>query len=262
MRPPVGDAIQEVARFQTRARRLLRILARNSDHEIIMCTLTWNRPASGELEIFFNRDELKTRPIAEVPSRHEVDGISFLSPRDPRGGGTWMLANEYGLVVCLLNKWELQGRSIADPRSRGQLVWSLANLISVDEVESRLDFLENYHAFTLVVFSKTGDRCWQWDESSLHAGEVPEFLTSSSFRFEEVSRERAACFTSHVGGAEFHASTGAESSAYTVRMNRPDAQTWSRSRLSLGEEVSWEYLAERPNLEGEPVRSHLTMALR
>ena len=81
-----------------------------------MCTLTWWRGESGELEIFFNRDERKTRPVADPPSRFESDGVSFLSPRDPKGGGTWMTVNEYGIVVCLLNKWELEGCSNPLPK--------------------------------------------------------------------------------------------------------------------------------------------------
>ena len=177
-----------------------------------MCTLTWRRDPSLGLEIYFNRDELKTRPVADPPSRFEMGDFSFLSPRDPKGSGTWMLANDRGVVICLLNKWELEGREIESPRSRGRLVWSLASVGTVDEVAERLTGVESYQAFTLVVFSPSGDRCWEWDGNALRVGDIPDFLTSSSYRFEEV--------------------------------------------------ITWEYLAEQPDLVGEAEISKLELRLR
>ncbi len=216
-----------------------------------MCTLTWRRDPSIGLEVYFNRDELKTRPVADPPSRFEMGDFAFLSPRDPKGSGTWMLANDRGMVLCLLNKWELEGREIENPRSRGRLVWSLAKLSSVDEVEESLGELASYQAFTLVAFSSRGDRCWEWDGKTLGSKEVPDFLTSSSYQFKEVRKAREGCFLRGKVGEELHGSLGEESSAYTVRMNRPDAQTWSRSRLRVGEKIRWEYLAEQPDLCGD-----------
>lgn len=217
-----------------------------------MCTLTWRRDPSLGLEVYFNRDELKTRPVADPPSCHEVGASLFLSPRDPKGAGTWMLANENGVVICLLNKWELEGREIAEPQSRGRLVWRLAGARSVEDVARDLGELGNYQAFTLVVFSPSGDCCWEWDGERLRRREVPPFLTSSSYRFEEVKEVREAAFLSGSFGEDFHAARGEDSSAYTVRMNRPDAQTWSRSCVRVAEKVRWEYLAEQPGLLGSP----------
>ena len=37
--------------------------------------------------------------VAEPPRVRTQRGVSFLSPRDPDGGGTWMLANERGLLT-------------------------------------------------------------------------------------------------------------------------------------------------------------------
>ncbi len=227
-----------------------------------MCTLTWRRDPEQGLEVFFNRDELKTRPVADPPARFEAGGGAFLSPRDPQGTGTWMLVNDRGVIVCLLNKWELEGREIEGARSRGRLVWSLAAAGSVDEVEAQLGDLSCYQAFTLVVFSPGGDRCWEWDGDRVVAREVPDFLSSSSYRFEEVKEARKACFMAGKVGEALHESRGEESSAYTVRMNRPDAQTWSRTRLQVSDQIRWEYLAEQADLLGEPERHVSEMALR
>lgn len=227
-----------------------------------MCTLTWRRDPSSGLEIYFNRDELKTRPVADPPSLFEVGDACFLSPRDPKGNGTWMLANDHGLVICLLNKWELEGREIAAPRSRGRLVWSLAAARSVEEVADFLEDLDTYQAFTLVAFSPLGERRWEWDGEELLEGDVPLFLTSSSFRFEEVREARRACFQEGKRRGDLHDAPGEAATAYTVRMNRPDAQTWSRSRVTVKDEVVWEYLAEQPGLVGEPIQTLREISLR
>lgn len=227
-----------------------------------MCTLTWKRDPLAGLEVFFNRDELKTRPIAHPPSRHESGDFAFLSPRDPKGSGTWMLANDRGAVICLLNKWELEGRDIEAPRSRGRLVWRMAGAASPDEVAVHLAKLESYQAFTLVALTPSGDRCWEWDGMELVSREAPPFLTSSSYRFEEVSRSRRRYFEQGFSGEELHTSPWEPPSAYSVRMNRPDAQTWSRSRVRVADKIHWEYLAEQPGLAGSPERTVVELFLR
>ena len=52
-----------------------------------MCTLTWWRESAGSYEVYFNRDERKTRAMAEPPRLREREGVSFLAPIDPDGGG-------------------------------------------------------------------------------------------------------------------------------------------------------------------------------
>lgn len=223
--------------------------------------MTWQREPTGALSVHFNRDERKTRPVADPPAHFKENGVRFLSPRDPLGGGTWMLANELGLVVCLLNRWELEGRTIKNPLSRGRLVWSLAPLGSPVEVSKRLCGLDRFQAFTLAVFSPHGDRCFEWDGTSLEDKEVPDLLTSSSFEIESVSRARRDRFLRHPGGAEFHASSWEAPTAYSVRMNRPDAQTWSRTSLEITDRVRWHYLAEHPDLLGDPEETRVEMRL-
>ena len=55
-----------------------------------MCTLTWWRDGSGSgtYEVFFNRDEKKTRSVAEPPKIISDYGLEFVAPIDPDGGGT------------------------------------------------------------------------------------------------------------------------------------------------------------------------------
>lgn len=228
-----------------------------------MCTLTWHRDQGRGLEVFFNRDEKKSRPIAAVPAEFREHGINFLSPRDPAGGGTWMLVNERGWVVCLLNKWELEGRLEGKTKqSRGRLVWSLGGVGSFAEIEAALAELENYPAFRLVVFSPESEQCWDWDGREL-VRDVPTMpMTSSSYRFEEVRAHREGMFGKGVRGEEYHASPGSEPCAYTVRMCRGDAQTWSRSHVVVGQRITWDYLAEQPDLVGPPKKTRIELYRR
>lgn len=78
-----------------------------------MCTLTWWRGAAGEgYEVFFNRDELKTRPPAKPPAAGERGGVRFLSPVDTQAGGTWIWANQFGVVMALLNWYDRESGGI------------------------------------------------------------------------------------------------------------------------------------------------------
>ncbi|MGC6425575.1 MAG: NRDE family protein [Akkermansiaceae bacterium] len=226
-----------------------------------MCTLSWSRPSPDTLEVWFNRDEKKARPIADPPAVRKLSETRFLSPRDPQGGGTWMLANEYGLVVCLLNRWELGGKSASGVRkSRGQLVWRMAVAKTIEEIALLLVDLENHPPFILVGLSTAGEVAWDWDGQELAEIETKQPFTSSSYCFQEVRKFREAAFA----GSDpegYHASAGEEATAFTVRMNRPDAQTWSRSKVVVGEKVEWEYLAEQADLAGDPERFLLTLPL-
>ena len=142
------------------------------------------------------------------------------------------------------------------------MVWSLADVSSPDEIEARLVGLESYQAFTLVALSRTNDRSWEWDGEKLSSGNAPSFLTSSSFQFKEVRKARETCHAKGLVGEELHASPCEPPSAYSIRMNRPDAQTWSRSHLKINGKITWEYFAEQPDLVGESSRTITELALR
>ena len=227
-----------------------------------MCTLTWWREAAGTYEVFFNRDEKRTRSVAKPPRLHERDGVSFLAPIDPDGGGTWMLASERGLLVCLLNRWHEEQTAVPSSRSRGQLVMEMGALANVPAVEERLrkEDLDGVRPFTMVGFDGVGERAWTWNGQSLsfERAEIP--MCSSSFRFEEVAAARRRRFeelkcSKGMGGdllENFHADIDQGPSPFTVRMCRSDAQTMSRSRVRVDDgAVKWIYHEEQKELGGE-----------
>lgn len=230
-----------------------------------MCTLTWRREAKGTFEVFFNRDEKKTRSRAEPPREFlNPDGLRFLSPIDPDAGGTWMLANEMGVVVCLLNRWHESYVEVAEPvYSRGRLVSGMAPMENVPAVEEdlRRRDLACCRPFTLVAFDPVGERGWEWNGRTLQRADLQMPLTSSSFHYEEVAQARRDWFEESVdrGGGNreqlwrFHSETPDGPSAYTVRMCRPDAQTMSRSIVRVdARRVDWNYVEENAELRGEP----------
>ena len=87
-----------------------------------MCTLTW-RTAGGGYEVFFNRDERRTRPPARPPAVHRAAGVSYVSPIDAEAGGTWLAVNELGTTLALengrlaLGTW--QGIYLCEHRNNG-----------------------------------------------------------------------------------------------------------------------------------------------
>jgi hypothetical protein len=228
-----------------------------------MCTLTWWRGGNEAYEVYFNRDEKKARSVADPPAVHEADGVRFLAPVDPDGGGTWMLANERGLVVCLLNRWREEAQMRGEPvRSRGRLVWETASLDYVPAVGEflRNSSLEGVRPFTLVAFDRVGEEGWDWDGRVVRRAKLPLPVTSSSFRSSEVTAVRTLRLQQICRGgtarpgelASYHADTEDGPSAFTVRMNRPDAQTVSRSHLRIGTgAVEWSYVEEHADLNGE-----------
>jgi hypothetical protein len=230
-----------------------------------MCTLTWRREATGTFEVFFNRDEKKTRSRAEPPREFtNPDGLRFLSPIDPDAGGTWMLANAMGVVVCLLNRWHESHMEVADPvYSRGRLVSGMAPMENVPAVEEQLRRRDLSHCrpFTMVAFDAVGERGFEWNGRELRRMELAMPLTSSSFHYEEVMEARRDRYEEVVDGNggtrkqlwRFHSEARGAPSAYTVRMCRPDAQTMSRSIVRVdARRVDWNYLEEPAELLGEP----------
>lgn len=207
--------------------------------------MSWWR-ADDQYGVLFNRDEKKTRPRAEPPEIREGD---FISPRDPTGGGTWLSVNNRGVIVGLLNRWHERQTGEA---SRGQLVWSLAGSKSVDEIGEALETmpLGQYPAFTLIAIDRQGEARWDWNTINIARTPASVPAVSSSFEPEGVISYRQKLYHEMVGSpadsegrSSFHQLMG--EGAFSPRMLRGDAQTWSRSHISVNrEEIHWSYLEE------------------
>lgn len=229
-----------------------------------MCTLTWWRE-DDRYALFFNRDELKTRLPARPPEIRERNGVRFIAPADGDHGGTWLLGNEFGVSVALLNYYDAGsgGRSLRDnPVSRGELVLSLGGAPSLDAVAAMLEEtpLVNYRAFHLFALApRDSPRLWTWSGGPgavLRVDERPEPpVTTSSYRTEEVCARRRERFLEAIESAGrrslpdrlelFHQGIDSENGAFSVRMRRPDAQTVSFSRIDVdGDKIRFTYRRE------------------
>ncbi|RFC46541.1 MAG: Transport and Golgi organization 2 [Verrucomicrobia bacterium] len=226
-----------------------------------MCTLTWwNGP--GRYDVFFNRDELCSRGRAEPPLLQCLDGVRFLAPVDRPSGGTWLLANEAGVTLAILNLYEKELPEIpgAAFRSRGLLLRGLADCESLEEVAGRLgrNSVSLCNAFTLLGFDQGGPegfRVWRWthDRERLSGPELDPTMPicSSSFAAEQVIAARRRAFQAIVPPdrtdperllAFHHDDNRGQPSAETVLMRRTDARTLSISRVRVApERVCFEY---------------------
>lgn len=250
-----------------------------------MCTLTWWVGGSGTYEVFFNRDEFKDRPPALPPSVGERDGVRFIAPIDPKTGGTWLMANEAGLTVALLNWYEGGGSLTYRPEwgNRGDLVLGLAGVTRWEEVAGRLAGADGgaYPPFRLIGFAAGQDGGLEvagWlgrGEGAVEPIPVDMPVTSSSVDPEGVSERRRRLLRSLVaasGGGDpevlwdYHrgrADGGGGPCGWSVRMNRPDAQTWSISRVTVAPDaVRFRYEAQPRDLVGEVSRHDLTLERR
>jgi hypothetical protein len=218
-----------------------------------MCTITWWREED-RYGALFNRDELKTRPRADPPF---VWPEGFLSPRDPPTGGTWLAVNRDGLILALLNRWHEGAKGT---QSRGQIIPALIHLKIPEEWSAALGSMKlaDYSPFTLVAIDSRDARRFDWDGQKLSNELAEAPITSSSFRFEDVSERRRAAYRETIGSKPGHRLLDKfhrESSrgAYSVRMCRPDAQTWSRSRIAISPgKIMWEYDEEFPDFHRSP----------
>ncbi|MEH6576425.1 MAG: NRDE family protein [Amphritea sp.] len=247
-----------------------------------MCTLSWLVEPLG-YQLFFNRDEQRSRTKALPPQHYENTGVAVLMPLDPDGGGSWIAVNEHGLSLCLLNFY--QGTLPTGLlKSRGQLLKSLTHIDNLTELTVQLSSINlgDYAPFTLIAFarqfSKTGGirvvhKAFQWDGYELNSLQTTSPMTSSSVDFESVSaaRKQRYCELPHESSTadllayhQGHQRTNdhqhqamTKKGHKSVCMHRDDAHTVSFSHIEVtAEEALFTYVDRSPcNLELNNIRS-------
>ncbi len=224
-----------------------------------MCTVSWLHHGGG-YSLFCNRDEKRTRAMAEGPRVKTRDGVRYISPTDTTAGGTWLATNEFGMSICLLNGGVTAGPGVFE--SRGLL---LPELISAPSLAAAVDRiltldLSRMAPFTTVILEPASPATVvEWDgtrKTMLGWGELCMPLISSSFDSEGVIEERrqelvrlriAAGELNERVLSDFHTSHGSAASAYSTCMHRPDAETVSFSRVRvMPAEIEFSYSAGTP----------------
>jgi len=233
-----------------------------------MCTLSWDYQDGG-YGLYFSRDEQLTRGTAEPPGMvtGSMNSCSYLCPRDPDKGGTWIAVNTRGVTHCLLNDYESstdERQLPPHPISRGLLVLKVATFGGPQVFKQLADEIDHtcYEPFQLWQFTPEGSVTrlrWDGTEMALLNGSKQCWypISGSSYRNDEVVAARCARFTEMVGRTEpgspermealkrFHHST-ADPGSHGVNMLRKDAQTVSLSRIEVGEtDVAFTYQSKQ-----------------
>ena len=203
-----------------------------------------------------NRDELLTRPCAHPPRWRNENGRSVAYPLDPQGGGTWIAVNQHGLAIALLNRRATRDMRRTAPasdglptfvRSRGEISIALAGSDSTRRALAILRAMDlaSYPGFLLVVVA--GGRMLvarsNGAEPAVHRQPLttPIAFTSSSLSDAAAERLRLPLFRTLVldsaeplaGQRAFHDHQWPALPELSVRMQRPDARTVSRTTVNV-----------------------------
>ncbi|HXW08318.1 MAG TPA: NRDE family protein [Vicinamibacterales bacterium] len=221
-----------------------------------MCTVSIV-PLPDGCRLVVNRDESRRRGIALPPAIVARQGVRAVMPRDPDSGGTWVAANEFGLVFALLNVSE-DGVQSARTRSRGEIIPSLIDLSTADAVVKSIPLIDDgmFRPWRLVVADRDAVlELRTGGASRRHALDRPLMFTSSGLGDHLVEGPRRALFDAVMStavdavGAQdlFHVHRWPSRLHLSVEMERADARTVSRTAIEVREggiEMIYTALAE------------------
>ncbi len=194
-----------------------------------------------------NRDERHTRKPAIGPRLGKVREVSFVAPVDGDHRGSWIGTNQFGLTLCLLNRY---GEWIPIPdrdyTSRGLLLTDLLDSSDSQHFRERLSDIElnRFQPFTMLALS-VGEPAllinWTGTECTLQPdAEALMPLTSSSLKNSNLGIRRRELFAEMASQRtnldlelldEFHRSHLPERGPASVCMHRDDAATVSLSTV-------------------------------
>lgn len=231
-----------------------------------VCTVSWFHHNDG-YQLFCNRDERLTRKSALPPRLRGRENVKFIAPEDGDYRGTWIGVNQFGLSLCLLNRYQDNFDSTSVYTSRGLLVMDLLNSHSRFDVESRIENanLSRFQPFTLVALEPKQDCLlidWTGRERLIPsdaASYIP--LVSSSYDFAGAEQSRRSLLNQLKAESgeinsdllsAFHASHWPARGPYSPCMHRADAETVSFSRITVtGENIEFWYHPLSPCLKTE-----------
>lgn len=74
-----------------------------------MCSVTWSLSDTG-YQVFFNRDEQRSRALALPPAIYDRQGVAVMMPLDPQGQavGLALISSGYRCVCLITIKAECQ----------------------------------------------------------------------------------------------------------------------------------------------------------
>lgn len=213
------------------------------------------------VRVAFNRDENRDRPAAKPPVRRRIGERVALLPVDPVSDGTWIAANDAGLILALLNGNPPQPVRANVSRSRGEIV---PELISCDSPADALERFDrklrpaDFAPFRLVLLGRglLADLRWDGRQSMVSnrlLGGSPVLFTSSGLGDHLVEGPRRELFEMLFENAAdplaaqdaFHAHCWPGREHLSVNMSRADARTVSRAVIARDDDsIRFDYVAD------------------
>jgi hypothetical protein len=201
-------------------------------------------------------------------------------PRDGGAGGTWIAANDAGVVFALLNvnPPARHARPLRDRfQTRGSVIAQLTSATSAEGAASRARALrvQAFRPFRVLAFDSAGqvaEVLWTGERVRHRLGRLPGSLlrTSSGLGDALVAGPRRRLFVRTMRAAAgrpaaaqdaFHRHQWPGRAALSVLMSRADARTVSITTVEIREREVWmECLAAGFVGVGEPVASRRAMA--
>ncbi|MGH1364698.1 MAG: NRDE family protein [Calditrichia bacterium] len=225
-----------------------------------MCTVSWKLREDG-FDLFFNRDELKTRSIALPPAVQLSESMPYIAPMDPDGGGTWIAVNTAGIGFFILNNY--QNTYLPDPairKSRGGLIDGLVHFGSIETAVKKLCWIDLtcYEPFTIgMIAGGEAVTVYSWDGFILSRKEkIKAPISSSSAKnWPDIAKWRRQRFAQIVTDAantkqfiHFHSDYYSVDAAASVCMRRKNAVTVSLSHISATQKaVTFNYKNGAPD---------------
>nr|MBS0036769.1 NRDE family protein [Saprospiraceae bacterium] len=163
-----------------------------------MCTVTYIPKGKNKYLFTTSRDEHRDRPRAHPPGRHRIGQQDVQFPRDPVGGGSWIVAAE-NLSLCLLNgAFRPHQRNLPYRHSRGLIPLHFLEYTSAEAFLAQYDF-SNLEPFTLLVVSEQKINEIRWDGEDTHhkvlPSDKPEIWASAPLYTREMLKMREDWFS-------------------------------------------------------------------
>ena len=214
-----------------------------------MCTVTVV-PYDDGFRLVCNRDERLDRPAAIPPMDYVIRQRTAIYPQDPLGGGTWIGINDAGLAAALLNR-NINAAQPGDDRplrSRGLIIPRLLDASATAEAVDMAAELNPalFKPFRLLVLQRMTAALLTSDGLTLSLEtpslSQPLMLTSSSLGDALVEPPRRRLFEQLMmkndsgwlrAQADFHDHQWPLRPDLSVRMQRPDARTVSRTVVNV-----------------------------
>lgn len=202
------------------------------------------------LRVACNRDELIARAPALPPVTRQIGDCLAVMPVDPDSGGTWIGANDAGIVCALLNVYAGSRQPIGR-RSRGTVIPPLLGCDCVNTALERVLELpaDDYSSFRLLVMDRQNlVECWNQDRA-IHYRQEPlreaVMRTSSGLGDDLVTGPRTTLFQRFMSAVTdtiaaqdlFHLHQWRGREEVSVRMRRRDARTVSYTVVEIREQA-------------------------